>query len=508
MPEDAAVVEAPEMPALRVLFATPECTPWAKTGGLGDVGAALPRALAAQGHDLRVLMPAYRGVRQRLAEHGASVRRRHPLPARGVWPAAQLLEVAADGLVLWLLDEPSLYDRDGGPYGGVDGRDFDDNALRFGFFSEVAARLAAGEGGMGWQPQVLHCNDWQTGLAPAYLKLRRVRNVASVYTIHNLAFQGIFDPQLAAALAVPEDWLSPEGVLHWGRLCTMKAGLRHADLLSTVSPSYAAEIQSEACGFGMEELLRSRAADLHGLLNGIDTLVWNPSRDPHLPVRYDADTLEHKALNKAALQRRMGLPADEGPLLLGIVSRLTAQKGIDLVLEALPALLAQGDRLVVLGQGEERFEAALREAAAAHPQQVAVRIGFDESLAHLIEAGCDAFLMPSRFEPCGLNQMYSQVYGTPPVVTACGGLRDSVIDETGREEGTGFVIDEMSAAGLQRAVDRVRVLYQSSPADWRALQRRAMRRDFGWSATAERYARLYVGCLRSAKPARAAATAV
>lgn len=480
---------------MRVLFATSECTPWAKTGGLGDVSAALPHALAALGHELRVLMPAYRGALQMLGGR-AGAYRRHPLPRSSRWPPAQLIELANDGFTLWLLDCPALYDRDGGPYADPQGRDYDDNALRFGLLSDVAARLAAGEAGPGWRPQVLHCNDWQTGLAPSYLNLRSTRTAISVFTIHNLAFQGMFSRETGLTLGLPDEWLTIDGVLHWERLSMLKAGLRHAECITTVSPTYAREIQRETAGFGMDGMLRHRAADLYGLLNGVDMASWNPSTDPRIAARYDAESLSGKADNKAALLQRFGLPVLPRSVLLGIVSRLTTQKGIDLVLEALPALLAHGDQLVVLGQGEARFERELRQAAAAHPQQVAVRIGFDESLAHLIEAGADAFLMPSRFEPCGLNQMYSQVYGTPPIVSPCGGLADSVIDEDGREQGSGFVLDQISAAGLLRAVQRARSLYLDSPADWRALQRRAMRRRFGWEDTARRYAILYAQYLR------------
>ncbi len=481
---------------MRILFATSECAPWAKTGGLGDVSAALPRALAALGHELRVLMPAYRRTLQMLGSCGAA-HRRYVLPRGGCWPAANMIEIETDGFTLCLLDCPALYDRDGGPYADPQGRDFDDNALRFGLLSDVAARLAAGEVvPVDWRPQVLHCNDWQTGLAPAYLSLRDQCAAVSVFTIHNLAFQGMFGRDLAPALGLPDEWLDVDGLGHWERISMLKAGLRHADCVTTVSPTYAEEIQREIAGFGMDGMLRYRAPDLYGLLNGVDVQRWNPATDQQIVARYDADSLQFKADNKAALLQRVGLPAVPRSMLLGVVSRLTAQKGIDLVLDTLPALLAHGDQLVVLGCGEARFERELQQAAAAHPQQVAVRIGFDESLAHLIEAGADAFLMPSRFEPCGLNQMYSQIYGTPPIVSPCGGLIDSVIDEDGREEGTGFVLDEISAAGLLRALERARGLYLDSAADWRALQRRGMRRRFDWDETARRYAILYVQYLR------------
>jgi len=495
----AAMRAAPRAP-LRILFVTPECAPWVKTGGLGDVSAALPAALAQLGHEVRVLMPAYGPLRSMMPGPSATI----ALPAFGVWPAARLACVAQAGFELWLLDCPSLYDRPGGPYVDENGRDHADNALRFGFLSHVAASLCTDDTTWSdWSVDVLHANDWPTGLAPAYLSAMTPRVVgphtASVLTIHNLAFQGLFPVELAQTLALPADWLQVEhpGLLHWGQISTLKAGLRHADAITTVSPTYAREIQSEALGFGMDGMLRLRADHLHGILNGVDREQWDPQTDKLIAQRYGAGDLAPKAANKNALQARMGLRLDSGQPLFGIVSRLTEQKGVDLVLACLDRLVASGCQLVVLGAGDRVFEHALTAAAVAQPRQVAVKIGFDEVLAHQIEAGADCFLMPSRFEPCGLNQMYSLAYGTPPLVHATGGLADSVRDVTRDPEGTGFVMPEPTVAALQAALDSAQALYRKRTA-WQALQRRAMAQRFEWSASAEAYVELYRSCVSNA----------
>jgi starch synthase len=474
--------------ALKILFVTPECAPWIKTGGLGDVSGALPAALRELGHDVRVLMPAYRSLAQ-LAHEGTQ---RLTLPAQGVWPEADLVQVPARGFSLWLLDCPSLFGLAGGPYGDEQGVDYASNAERFGLLSHVAARIASGASPWAdWRAEVLHANDWPTGLAAAYLKRLPGPRARSMFTIHNLAFQGNFPPDRQAVLDIPDDWMQVEGegLMHWDRISMMKAALRHADVITTVSPTYAREIQEEALGFGMDGMLRTRSADLHGILNGIDTQVWNPVSDTLIPARYGAGCLADKAANKEALQASLGLAVAPQAPLFGVVSRLTGQKGIDLILDNLAWLLKQGAQLVVLGSGEERYEQRLIEAATASPASVAVRTGFNEKLAHWIEAGADAFLMPSRFEPCGLNQMYSQAYGTLPIVRATGGLADSVRDASA-PDGTGFVFHEDSPQALRETLVRVLRSYQK-PAEWRGLQQRAMAQSFGWPQSAQRYVALY-----------------
>jgi len=487
---------------MKILFATPECAPWVKTGGLGDVSGALPSALAAQGHDVRVLLPAYRGMKVS-GEVGDGI----DLPATGHWPAAQLLPVRADnGVTLLLLACPSLYQRPGGPYVDHTGHDYADNAMRFGFLSHVAALLGTAQSPVdGWQADVVHANDWPCALAPLYLAQARERNAheavaASVVTIHNLAFQGVFPMEEADRLAIPSHWRGMDGAEFWGQLSMLKAGLQFAQAITTVSPNYAREIQTEEFGVGLDGVLRSRADRLTGILNGIDMQVWNPATDPLLPHRFRPGDFAGKARNKAALQSQCGLDPDPAALLFGLVSRLTSQKGIDLLLGQIGLLLQGGGQLVVLGTGDPGLQKALSEAAARSPGSMSVTVGFSEPLAHLIEAGADCFLMPSRFEPCGLNQMYSQAYGTPPVVGGVGGLVDSVVDATADPaQGTGFVMRSQDADGFADAITRLRATWKR-PTLWRRLQANGMARPFGWEASARRYIEVYEQAIERARP--------
>jgi starch synthase len=483
---------------LNILFATSECAPWVKTGGLGDVSAALPQALAGLGHDVRVLMPAYGA----LADLKAQARDWTPWLADAGWPAARLGRVARPGQFdLWLLDCPALFADAGGPYQDTAGRDHAHNARRFAFLARVAAHIAAGAVpaiAKVWRADVLHCNDWPTALAPAWLRVTDAASrVPSVVTIHNLAYQGLFPMGVVDALALPPSWATVEGAEFWGQLSYLKAGLVHADAITTVSPTYAREIRTEAFGCGLDGLLRAREADLSGILNGIDAAQWDPSTDTLIAARYDADGWRAgKLANRRALRQAMGLPGQRRGLLFGVVSRLASQKGIDLIVDSLPWLIANDCQLAVLGSGDAVLQQRLQAAAAAHPAHVAVRIGFDETLAHLIEAGADAFLMPSRYEPCGLNQMYSQRYGTPPVVHGTGGLADSVDDfvAAGPDAATGFVMPEATVPALQAAMAQA-LLVAKQPAVWEALCRRGMARDFGWDASARAYVALYEGLI-------------
>jgi starch synthase len=477
---------------LRVLFATSECAPLVKTGGLADVSAALPAALVALGVNARILLPGYREVLAQLPR-SREIARFDPMAHL---PGARLLQTQTDaGVPLMVLDCPEMYDRDGGPYQTRAGSDWPDNALRFGLLSRVAALLASAGNPLDWKPRLLHCNEWQTGLAPAYLNYATGPKAATLLTIHNLAFQGIFEPGLVAALGLPADSFGPEGVEYYGKLSFLKAGLQFADAITTVSPGYAREIQGEALGFGLHGLLGARKDRLYGILNGIDTGLWNPAADPLIECRYDADTLASKALNKRALQQRLGLATTPGLPLFAVVSRLTEQKGLDWLLEITPQLLALPAQLALLGGGDAKLERGFLDLAQSHRSEVSVTIGFDEALAHQIEAGADAFLMPSRFEPCGMNQMYSQRYGTPPVVRATGGLADTVIDCTPATladgSASGFVFQEASAQALLGAIERAAVAWRE-PATWQALQRNGMARNFGWDASARRYAEIYL----------------
>jgi starch synthase len=459
---------------MRALFVTPECAPLTKTGGLGDVSAALPAALRRQGMDLRVLLPGYAEVLSR-------VKPTERASLRVLGFDVRLLE--ADGL--WLLDCPPLYRRDGGPYQDATGRDWGDNALRFAVLSKSASLLAGEASPLAWRPDCVHCNDWPGALAAAYLAFDRNARAATLLTVHNLAFQGIFDAALLERLALPPHSFGLEGLEFHGRLSFLKGGLAYADAITTVSPTYALEIQGEALGCGLDGLLRRRRQSLSGILNGIDTEVWNPADDPLIVAPYDAARLERKALNKQALQFRLRLELDAQMPVLGVVSRLTHQKGSDLLADAIDDLAALPAQIAIVGKGEARMEEALRAAASRYPGRVSVTIGFDEGLAHAIEAGADLFLMPSRYEPCGLNQMYSQRYGTPPVAHATGGLIDTI--EDGK---TGFLFDRPDPAALLAAVRRALEQWRD-PGRWRETQRRGMQRDFSWSAAARQYAALY-----------------
>jgi starch synthase len=460
---------------MNLLFATPECAPLARTGGLGDVSAALPAALRAIGIDARVLLPAYREVPS-ASSTGMEILGRQARLCEGRLPS---------GVPLYLLDCPELYARDGGPYQDAEGRDWPDNALRFGVLSKAAALLSSKESPLEWRPDVLHCNDWPAALALVYLKLEK-SPAPGLLTIHNLSFQGNFDAAWMERLSLPKELFSLERLEFHGRMSFLKGGIACADALNTVSPRYAREIQGEEMGCGMDALLRSRSGELSGILNGIDTKAWDPASDPLIASRYDAGSLERKGANKAALQERLNLQPDARALLLGSVGRVTHQKGSDLIAAAGAELLAGPVQLAVLGTGDRDIERALTALAARHPGRMAMKIGFDDGLAHLIEAGADLFLMPSRFEPCGLSQMYSQRYGTPPVARATGGLADTIADGAG-----GFLFERAEPAALVAAVRRAAALWRD-PQRWRALQRRAMARDFSWAEPARRYADLYL----------------
>ncbi len=485
------------VPALRILYATPECAPLVKTGGLGDVAGALPVALRQIGLDARVILPGYPAVRAALT--GARNAGRIDPFAR--LPAAGLLEAELpQGVPAWIIDCPALYDRDGGPYQDSRGVDWDDNPLRFGLLSRVAALLASPRSPVGWRAQLVHANDWQTGLAPAYVALADDRVTPSVMTIHNLAFQGIFPPHWVDDLGLPATSFAVDGVEYHGRISFLKAGLFYADAITTVSPTYAEEIQHEAMGMGMQGLLAARRDRLTGILNGIDTTVWDPASDSLIAARYDAARLRRKNANKKALQIRFGLETPSDILLLGAVTRLTTQKGVDLLLDIADSVLRLPAQIVIVATGDKALEQRLRALTAAWAGRLASFIGFDETLAHLVEAGADAFVMPSRFEPCGLNQMYSQRYGTPPVVHATGGLADSVVDCTAQTladgTATGFTFFAPSADALMSAIKRCGVAYGDARI-WRKLQRNGMARDFSWSRAAQEYAAIYARLISS-----------
>ncbi|MGE5668926.1 MAG: glycogen synthase GlgA [Betaproteobacteria bacterium] len=498
------MVDAP----LRVLFATAECAPLVKTGGLGDVSAALPTALQQRGLDVRMLLPGYRPVLDALQLRTRRRSRPRTILARA--GESRLIEAELPGGVpLIVIDHRSLYDRPGGPYQDEGRLDWPDNPLRFGLLSKAAAMFAGDPDSLGWKPDVVHCNDWHAAMSPVYLRSRSMAagRCASVMTVHNLAYQGLYGPEWLGRLELPAEALTPEGFEYHGWISFLKAGLQFADAITTVSPTYAREIQTDEGGLGLGGVLRARQAALFGILNGIDTGEWDPAQDPLIARRYDHDSLDAKRANATALRVEFGLEDRPAVPLFAVVSRLVDQKGIDLVADIAPRLAALPAQLVMLGEGDSGLERRLAALTASHPGQIAVQIGFDAALAHRIEAGADAFLMPSRFEPCGMNQMYSQRYGTLPVVRRTGGLADTVIDCTPRTladgSATGFVFDVSEADALYAACERAFRMFRDDPATWRKLQVTAMARDFSWDASARRYEELY-GALAQRKTGAAA----
>ena len=473
---------------MKVLSVASECAPFVKTGGLADVVGALPSALAELGVEVRVLMPGYPAMKAALPED-AEARELGRLPGG----RARVIEARAAGIDVMVLDSPRLFDRPGNPYLGPDGEDWPDNHLRYGAFCRAAARFATNGIG-GWRPDVVHLHDWQAGLTAAYLALGRRQAPPSLVTIHNIAFQGLFRPEATTGLGLPGRGFHPGGFEFFGDVGFLKAGLVYADRVSTVSPTYARELTRPELGMGLEGVIASRHAHMHGILNGIDLEVWNPASDPHITAHFSARAPARKVGNRVALARRLDLDADATAPLFCVVSRLTRQKGLDLLLAVLPRLLARGARLALLGSGDADLERAFLAAADDHPGRVGAVIGWDEPLSHLMQAGADAILIPSRFEPCGLTQLYGLRYGTVPVVARTGGLADTVIDanEAALRAGaaTGFQFSPVSAVALADAIDRACDAFADRKL-WSAMVRRAMRHPVGWDASAEAYARIY-----------------
>jgi starch synthase len=477
------------MSAPRVLSVASEAFPLIKTGGLADVVGALPGALAPFDIDVTTLLPGYPAVLDRLAARRSMHR----------WPdffggAATLLSAEGAGLGLLVLDAPHLYRRDGNPYLDADGKDWPDNAGRFAALSLAAAQIG---GGLleGYRPDVVHAHDWQAALAPVYAHFApALRGPATLLTIHNLAFQGLFPARLLERLRLPAEAFTIEAVEYHGQIGFLKGGLALADRITTVSPTYALEIQESAMGMGLDGLLRHRADVLTGIRNGIDTGVWDPATDPHLAARYDAGRIEERARNKDAVRRRFGLADDASGPLVAVVSRLTGQKGMDLLLASLPRLLADGGQLALLGAGDASLQEAFAAAAAHYSGRIGAVLGYDEGLSHLLQGGADAILVPSRFEPCGLTQLIGLRYGAVPVVAHVGGLADTVIDANDAAlaagVATGFQFTPVTAEALEAALARMVRVYRD-PVAWRSLQERGMTADVGWHRPARQYAALY-----------------
>ncbi len=482
------------MSEIKVLFVSSEVAPLIKTGGLADVSGALPVALRAINVDVRVLVPGYPKV---MAQLGPNEVVAHFQDIPGYPPSKLIFSIMSTGVPLLVLDCPALYQRDGGPYSDANGHDWPDNALRFGLLSKVSAILGSQESPLSWRPELVHCNDWQTGLVGVYLSVSPGA-VPNIITIHNLAFQGNFPPFKVQLLHLPPESFNVRGVELYGNMSFLKAGLFYSYHITTVSPNYAQEIQGEALGFGLQGLLHERRNHITGILNGIDTDEWNSETDKYLPFHYSSSRMAGKAQNKQALQIRMGLEINPNIPLLGVVSRLTHQKGLDLLLEIAEKLLELPVQLVILGSGEPSMQKNARYLAHHFPGKVAAMIGFDEGLSHQIEAGADMFIMPSRFEPCGLNQFYSQRYGTPPIVNNTGGLADSVVnctDET-LKDGTasGFVLESMTADNLFDTIKRAVELYQDQR-KWKVLRKNCMSKDFSWVTSAKAYREVYLKVL-------------
>ncbi|MDA3808004.1 MAG: glycogen synthase GlgA [Thiomicrorhabdus sp.] len=503
---------------MKILFATSEAHPLIKTGGLADVSGSLPNALAALKHKIRLVLPAYRAVMDKLP-HGVILKKVAEVSVQGCGRefTAKILQLKAGAVSgidvpVWLVDIPELFDRAGNPYLAADGSDWWDNGERFAVFSKVVTELAMDRLGLKWQPDVVHVNDWQTGLVPALLSLESQRP-QTVFTVHNMAYPGNFPRSLFEQLKLPWVLWESEGVEFWGHFSMLKAGLIKADQVTTVSPTYAKEICFPEFAYGFEGVLQKRQKEgrLTGIINGIDEAVWNPATDDLIVEHYSAQKgrLAGKQANKKSLLSDLCLLRGEAEKrsnhrmldcmdkpLVGLVGRLVAQKGIDLVLDIMPELIEQTNaNFVIVGSGDKVWEVQIKALAKKYPHRIWAFIGYSESLAHRVEAGADLFLMPSRFEPCGLNQMYSLAYGTPPIVHHTGGLADTVVNATEENikqgEATGFIFYDPSRQALKSTVLHALHLFNKKRT-WQKIQKTGMEQNFGWEASAKRYIELYL----------------
>jgi starch synthase len=476
------------MTSIRVLSVASEIYPIIKTGGLADVVGALPTALKAEGIDARTIVPGYPAVIQALARAESIL----DLPDFHGGPARVLSGSCAE-LDLLVLDAPHLFARSGNPYTSADGTDWPDNVIRFAALGQIAAEI--GQGAFpAFVPDVVHSHDWQAGLTHAYLQYSDRPRPSTVMTIHNLAYQGQFPRAALSQIGLPSESFDIDGIEYYGAIGFLKAGIRFADRITTVSPTYAVEIQRPDEGMGLDGLLRARSDVLTGIVNGIDTSVWDPRTDPHIPSQYDVSRLEKRAVNKTAVQQRLGLRVSPDTFLLGVISRLSWQKGLDLLLENLPAILSGDAQIAVLGNGDQPLENGFRTAAESTPHQIGALIGYDESLAHLIQAGADALVVPSRYEPCGLTQLCALRYGAIPIVSRVGGLADTVIDADesalASDASTGVKFGPVTGRNLADAISRANTLFFNK-AVWGKMQRNSMATDVSWRKSAHQYAALY-----------------
>ncbi|MFQ5470478.1 MAG: glycogen synthase GlgA [Gammaproteobacteria bacterium] len=474
-----------------ILFVTSEAHPLVKTGGLADVSGSLPIAIKTQRRDIRIIMPAYKAAINKIERLNVVANFELPISPHPI----SILEGRLPGssVTIWLVDSPIHFDRDG-LYGDKNGVDWRDNAERFTVLARAVEAVALNQLGLDWVPEVVHCNDWQSGLVPALLSYAPNRP-ATVFTIHNLAYQGLFSWEHFEKLHLPGELWSMHNMEFYNQFSFIKGGLVYSDMINTVSPTYAKEICTPEHGAGLDVLLSSRSDRLVGILNGVDYSHWSPAKDSHLEQPYNVYTIRKKLANKHALQKQFGLPVDDNCVLLGHVGRLVEQKGVDLILKALPKLVSKSIQLVILGTGNKQIEETLLQATQSHPQQVAAHIGYSEDMAHQIEGGADIFLMPSRYEPCGLNQIYSLRYGTVPIVHRTGGLADTVTDATedNVQNGiaTGYVFDELTPESLITAIDRALVDIYDYPRIWKKILFNGMQQDFSWRRSAKQYLELY-----------------
>ena len=477
---------------MKILFASSEAIPLIKTGGLADVSGSLPVALNDAGLDARLVLPAYPTALESLV----NVKELTTINLIGSPHPVRILRGSLKGkdLTVYLIDAPGMFDRKGNPYCTPEGNDWPDNAERFCVFSRAVTVLSLGLGNTGWKPNVVHCNDWQTALVPALLSVQKGRP-GTIFTIHNLSYQGLFPKQTFDRLELPDAFWSPDSLEFFGKMSFIKGGLIYADQITTVSPTYRKEICTREFGYGLEGILEGRAANLHGILNGVDYSIWDPANDPMIKKNYtSASVTMNKLDNKKELQKQFSLPLNSNVPVIGLVGRLVEQKGIDLLLDILKDILIMDVQIIILGTGEPTYEKALLMAQQEQPEKLGLQIDYNESMAHLIEAGADIFLMPSRFEPCGLNQIYSLRYGTIPIVRKTGGLADTVVDASevtiNSGSATGFVFEQANALSLQNAIERALDLF-TNRTHWRKLMRNAMQQEFSWASSAEQYIKVY-----------------
>lgn len=479
---------------MKVLSVASEVFPLIKTGGLADVAGALPIALAGHGVFMRTLMPGYPAVMQRLTKFEVAATFDDLLgePAR-------ILAAKHEGLDILVLDAPGFFDRSGGPYTDATGKDFVDNWQRFAALSFAGAEIARSLL-PDWRPDVVHAHDWQAAMTAVYMRYTGLQHIPTVVTVHNLAFQGQFGADIFADLSLPPEAFSVDGLEYYGDVGFLKGGLRTAWSITTVSPTYAHEIMTPEYGMGLEGLINARASDLVGIVNGIDTAVWDPQTDTHIARPYAPGALKQRAANRKAVAERFNLAEDGGPIFC-VISRLTWQKGIDLIAEVADWIVDQGGKLAVLGSGDQALEGALLAAASRHRGRIGIVIGYNEPLSHLMQAGSDAILIPSRFEPCGLTQLYGLRYGCIPIVARTGGLADTVIDANeaalSARVATGFQFTPINAEGLRQALRRAFKAWQE-PKIWARIQNQGMKSDVSWENSAARYAALYSSLLSKA----------